>query len=301
MMFLFGLLLLSEPSASSRMAEVLVRADFESLHPASGRGETTGHLFCDREARLEISVSSPHRRSIDLRARLVQLGSGLAAPVGNAFPVAANEGIGPSARMLPVRLTLPKVKRVSNLELQFSWRNPGEETWLPAGRAPLRIYPTDTIEPLRSMCEDRLVLVLDPEGRLRSFLRKEHVAFVELSPSMAGSVLPSPESSRPKAGPENALAIWVQGDPHSAPRDSRRTLESLFRVAGTVIVLRGVSSDYQKIMLVRTPERTRIDVEMARLPSLADDPRSQLAFVEAVLMSVSPEDPILFDPQGGKP
>jgi hypothetical protein len=40
---------------------------------------------------------------------------------------------------------------------------------------------------------------------------------------------------------------------------------------------------------------------MALLPSLADDPRSQLAFVEAVLMAVSPEDPILIDPEGGMP
>jgi len=300
MMILFGLLLLSGPSASGRSAEVSVRAVIESIRPDDERGDATGHLFCDREARLEISVSAMHQRPIDLRARLVQLGSGLAAPVGEASPVIANEGIGPTSRVFPFRFTLPKVKRVSNVELQFFWRNPGEETWFPAGRAPLRIYPADAVEPLRSIGENKSLLVLDAEGRLRSFLRKENVAFVELSTSMTGSVSPSPEASPSKSGPKNALAIWVPGEPHSRPRDSRRTIERLFRMAGTVMVL-GVSNDYPMLKLIRTRNRTRLDVEMPLLPSLADDPRSQLAFVEAVLMAVSPEDPILFDPEGGTP
>jgi len=302
MMVLFALLLQSgSVGTSASAAEVAVRAVFESPLRGNEEGEAMAHLFCDREARLAINVSASSPRRIDLRARLVQLGSGLAAPLGEAIPVILNEEVGPTARGFALRLTLPTVKRASELELRFFCRSPGEHAWLPAGRTPLRIYPADVVEPLRSLGKDRSLLVLDAGGRLKDFLLKADVAFLDLPAFLPGAAPLRPgRGNLAKPGPENSLAIWVKGATHSETQDSRRTLERLFRAAGTVIVLGGISDDYPKMRLIRARNKTRVDVEIPLLPSLAADPRSQLAIVEAVLLSVSSEETLLFDP-GGSP
>ena len=104
-MVLLGLSFLVGPVDTDDSAgDIAVRAVFASPVLGHVGGEAPAHLFCDRDACLAIDVSASSPRRIDLRARLIQLGSGLAAPLGDAIPVIVNEEIGPTSRTFDLRL-----------------------------------------------------------------------------------------------------------------------------------------------------------------------------------------------------
>jgi hypothetical protein len=295
MMILLGLLLLSAPSPVAGTAGD-VRVAVREPSGNAGEARPIVHLFGGREARLDVEVTSSSRRTIDLTARLVQTGSGLTAPLGRDFVVFTGEEVGPGSRVVPVRFATPRVKRASDLELRLAWRDPGDPTWHAAGVAALRVHPADLVQPLRSIAASRTVLVLDVEGNLASFLRHERVPFIELT---SDGLHPAAFGS--KSEPESAVAIWVRGGDPPGPGDSRRTLEKLFRVASTVVVLAGGPTESPTFTFVRNRHRTRVEVATAVSPSFAHDPRSQQALVEAVLRSVSADDPLFIDPEGGMP
>jgi TolB-like protein len=105
----------------------------------------------DRTAMLPLSIAATQIDTRVIRADLVQLGAGLALPVMRDLDVPVRIPAPGVLRITStVALTLPAVTRETDFELRFRSRRETDETWRPAGRVAVRVYPADPVSAMHS-------------------------------------------------------------------------------------------------------------------------------------------------------
>ena len=248
-------------------------------------GLEEAHFFSDQQIRLALRFYGGQGRELDLRARPYQVADALAAPVGPPIGVAAGVELGDEAwHDFSLVLDVPAVNRVTTWELRHQSRLADEDAWQAAGRTRLRLYPTDLLRPIRSLATTESWYVYDPPGRLRAFLTRHGIPFRDLDAPGAPEALT--RSLRGSAADgrvvtERTLVLWVR-----APIDGRpRPRTSAAEQAPRALVFARRSPVLPHTTLRLEPDRTRVTVDIDLLSSLTDDPRAQLALVEAIRMT----------------
>ncbi len=221
------------------------------------------HYFGQREVELLVRISGESDRPVRLRARLHQLASTLSVPYGVPTDLASNVPVSadrPTTISLP--LTLPAVERETSFDVVFSTRVGESASWVEAGRAPLRVYPADLLEPLRVWSRTTRLRVRDEPGALRRFLTANDIAFVD-----------SREARAPGGGAP--VVTVVVGDTERLDR-----LRPPAAADEATVVFRGNTDGLPKVTVRPHGEGRLVVVEMDILEALDQDPRAQKALIE---------------------
>ncbi len=243
-----------------------------------------GHVFSGRELPLTLRVYGAQGRRLDLRVRPYQLAYSLAAPAGPAIEVAQGAELGPAAwHDFSLALDCPAFEQAVEWELQFLARTGAEETWQVAGRARLVLHPPDLCGPLRADARERSWFVSDAPGALKAFLTREGIPFGDLdlpagreawtrSRTKAESAASAPRA--PVAGREPLVLLVRTSDLQESARSSAFTEKS-----SCLLVFEPTA---HAPALQHEPGRTRVTLDLELIARLGEDPRAQLALVEAV-------------------
>jgi hypothetical protein len=93
-----------------------------------------------------LSIAATQTDTLVIRADLVQLGATLALPVMRDVEVPVRIPVPGVSRITSnVALALPAVTRETDFELRFRSRRRTDQTWRPAGRVAVRVYPADLV------------------------------------------------------------------------------------------------------------------------------------------------------------
>ncbi len=251
-------------------------------------GATEWHVFSQQSIPLTLRVYGGQGRRLDLRAEPYQLAQALAAPIGPAIDVATGAELGTSAwHDFPLVLDCPAVERAVSWELRLAARMDGEEAWRPVGRARLELHPPDLLGPLRAHARQQPWFVSDGQGALKAFLNREGIPFRDLE---------QPGGREAWAGSRGARL-------RGAASAKGGTLLLLVRASDTHVdtplgVVLGEAPcalvfehSECSLALRLDPGRTRVTLDLGLIARLTDDPRAQLALVQAIELT----QPILSD------
>lgn len=238
---------------------------------------TEGHVFSQRDLPLTLRVHGAQGRRLDLCVQVFQLAHALAAPVTVPLEVAAGVELGTSAwHEFSFVLDCPAVERAVIWELRFVARTSTDGAWEPAGSARLVLHPPDLLAPLRACAREQRWFVSDPGGTLKTFLTGARIPFSDLDRADGRDVWACSRGSRLVA---DALVLWV---PTKGER-ARRPSSVLDEAARALFLEEGVRT----LTLRLEPGKTRVTIDLATLARLSDDPRAQIALVEAVELTRS--------------
>lgn len=232
---------------------------------------TQGHVFSGRALPLTLRVHGAQGRRLDLRVQVAQLAHALSAPLAAPIEVAEGIQLGTSAwHDFPFKLDCPELERAVTWELRFLARTGAEQLWESAGSARLELHPRDLLAPLRALTREQRWFVHDASGALKTFLMGAGIPFADLD-------RPEGRDAWARARGANlghdTLVLWVRtkeerGRPSAVLDEAKRAL--VFEEAPAPLALR------------LEPAKTRVTLEPATIARLSDDPRAQLALVEAV-------------------
>lgn len=230
------------------------------------------HVFGGRPVSVPLVLYGMPGARADLRARLVQVTPGLAAPAGEPLDVAA--GLDFSAglrRELSFDVMVPSVDRESRFELTVFLRAPPSKDWRPVGTLLLRAYPNDLLKPLKRWTERQPLRLDDPSGKLDRFLAAQGIAVLDLGA----------RSLEKTDGPVVTVLVDGTGDLARAKARARR---------GEAVIL-----FHEHAVAFPRIERTLLGggslqvVEMELLDRLAVDPQAQTLFLELLRSARSGE------------
>jgi hypothetical protein len=250
---------------------------------------TQGHVFSRRALPLTLRVLGGQGRKLDLRVQAYQQAHALAVPAAPAVEVASGAELGASAwHDFPFLLDCPAVERAVTWELCFLARTGAEEEWTSAGRARLELHPPDMLEPLRAHARRQGWFVGDPEGALAGFLNAAGIPFRDLDRPAGREAWARARHAASSARPPSAslarpIVLWVRARDERAGRPS-----SVLEEAARLLLFEETTC---ALALRLEPGKTRVTLERGRIARLADDPRAQMALVEAVeLLHRDPSD-----------
>ena len=206
-------------------------------------------------------VHAPEPQGLALHAQLLQLASGVAAPIGAALDVPLPTGASPSPGVeIELSIPLPAVKRETDFEVRFSSRRAGEEGWHAAGRIPLRVYPGDLLGPVRRWATSHPLRVKDDQGALIEFLRRQQI------PVVGGET----------QGFRHDRGVTL----YAGARALRARALAPLRPGEAVVLFAERETDIPRFLVERKGEGTAVTVEMRLLDRLAVDPLAQKIFLE---------------------
>ena len=230
------------------------------------------HVFGGRPVSVPLVLYGVPGARADLRARLVQVAPGLAAPAGEPVDIAS--GLDFSAglrRELSVDVMVPAVDRESRFELTVFLRAPPRGDWRPVGTLPLRAYPNDLLKPLKRWTERQPLRLDDPSGKLERFLSVQGIAFLDLSA----------RTLEKSEGP--VVTVLVDGADDLARAKARA------RRGEAVVLLRERAVAFPRIERMRWGTGSLQVVELPLLDRLAVDPKAQSLFLELLRSARSGE------------
>jgi hypothetical protein len=230
------------------------------------------HVFGGRPVSVPLVLYGLPGARADVRARLVQVAPGLAAPAGE--PVAIASGVDFSAglrRELFFDVIVPAVERESRFELTVLLRAPPSEDWRPVGTLLLRAYPNDLLKPLRRWTERQPLRLDDPSGKLERFLAAQGIVSLELNA----------RSLEKGEGP--VVTVLVDGSDDLARAKARA------QRGEAVVLLRERAGGFPRIERIRWGAGSLLVVELELLDRLAVDPQAQNLFLEVLRSARSGE------------
>lgn len=218
-------------------------------------------FFGGRTVTVPVRVLAPEpRRGLSLGARLVQLASGLAAPVGAALEVPLPADASPAGVEIELAVPLPAVQREIDFELRFQARRDHDGLWHAAGHIPVRVYPADLLRPIRRWATTHPLRVADDHGSLIRFLRRRKIPVVE-----GGA-----QGLRDGRG-----VILYSG----ARALAKRALVPL-RQGEAIILFTEEETETPRFLIERKGGGTAVTVEMRLLDRLPTDPLAHRIFLE---------------------
>ena len=231
------------------------------------------HVFGGRPVSVPVVLHGMPGARAEVRARLVQVAAGLAAPAGEPVGVAAG-AVDFSAglrRELSVDVMVPTVDRESRFELAVFLRAPPSGEWRPVGTVLLRAYPTDLLKPLKRWTERQPLRIGDPSGKLESLLVAQGIAVLDVN---ARSL---------EKGDGPVVTVLVDGTDDLARATARA------RRGEAVVVLRERTGAFPRIERMRWGAGSLVLVELPLLDRLALDPQAQNLFMDVVRSARSGE------------
>ena len=231
------------------------------------------HVFGGRPVSVPVVLHGMPGARAEVRARLVQVAAGLAAPAGEPVGVAAG-AVDFSAglrRELSVDVMVPTVDRESRFELAVFLRAPPSGEWRPVGTVLLRAYPTDLLKPLKRWTERQPLRIGDPSGKLESLLVAQGIAVLDVNA----------QSLEKGDGP--VVTVLVDGTDDLARATARA------RRGEAVVVLRERTGAFPRIERMRWGAGSLVLVELPLLDRLALDPQAQNLFMDVVRSARSGE------------
>jgi hypothetical protein len=231
------------------------------------------HVFGGRPVSVPVVLHGMPGARAEVRARLVQVAAGLAAPAGEPVGVAAG-AVDFSAglrRELSVDVMVPTVDRESRFELAVFLRAPPSGEWRPVGTVLLRAYPTDLLKPLKRWTERQPLRIGDPSGKLESFLVAQGIAVLDVN---ARSL---------EKGDGPVVTVLVDGTDDLARATARA------RRGEAVVVLRERTGAFPRIERMHWGAGSLVLVELPLLDRLALDPQAQNLFMDVVRSARSGE------------
>ena len=231
-----------------------------SVTPRASRAEPY-RFFADRTVAVPLLVHAPEPQGLALHAQLLQLASGVAAPIGAALDVPLPTGASPSPGVeIELSIPLPAVKRETDFEVRFSSRRAGEEGWHAAGRIPLRVYPGDLLGPVRRWATSHPLRVKDDQGSLIEFLRRQQIPVVGWEAQ----------------GVRHDRGVTL----YAGARALRARALAPLRPGEAIVLFAERETDTPRFLVERKGEGTAVTVEMRLLDRLAVDPLAQKIFLE---------------------
>ena len=231
------------------------------------------HVFGGRPVSVPVVLHGMPGARAEVRARLVQVAAGLAAPAGEPVDIAAG-AVDFSAglrRELSVDVMVPTVDRESRFELAVFLRAPPSGEWRPVGTVLLRAYPTDLLKPLKRWTERQPLRIGDPSGKLESLLVAQGIAVLDVNA----------QSLEKGDGP--VVTVLVDGTDDLARATARA------RRGEAVVVLRERTGAFPRIERMRWGAGSLVLVELPLLDRLALDPQAQNLFMDVVRSARSGE------------
>jgi len=230
------------------------------------------HVFGGRTVSVPVVVYGTPGVRADLRARLVQLAPGLAAPAGEPVDIASGVDFGAAFRRdLSFDVMVPAVERESRFELTVFLRAPPSGAWRPVGTLLLRAYPNDLLKPLKRWTERQPLRLDDPSGKLERFLSAQGIAAVDLNA----------RSLEKADGP--VVTVLVDGSDDLARAKARA------RRGEAVIVFHEHAGAFPRIDRTRWGAGSLQVVELELLDRLPVDPQAQNLFLELLRSARSSE------------
>src|SRR5262249_51131650 len=230
------------------------------------------HVFGGRTVSVPVVVYGTPGVRADLRARLVQLAPGLAAPAGEPVDIASGVDFGAAFRRdLSFDVMVPAVERESRFELTVFRRAPPSRAWRPVGPLLLRAYPNDLLKPLKRWTERQPLRLDDPSGKLERFLSAQGIAAVDLNA----------RSLEKADGP--VVTVLVDGS------DDLGRAKARARRGEAVIVFRERAGAFPRIDRTRWGAGSLQVVELELLDRLPVDPKAPHLFLELLRSARSSE------------
>lgn len=259
-------LIASTASAEVAKAQIIVEAVTDDPF-SSASDSPVGHFFGGQSVSLPLNIYGAPKEMIELKARLFQLTSRIAAPVGKDLEIFSNTDLSDNIRKaFKLPITLPSVKRESDFELRFLVRLGPDGHWKPAGSAKVRIYPRDLLKPIRAWAEKHDLRVRDSTGSLGNFLSARQIRFTK-EPGQ-GTLNPT----LPAATPGTLLIV--------PNRDRVDGIRKWDRPGLSVVVFNEGSGTIPKVVLKRGRHGVLLIIDMELLDALQADPRAQKIFLE---------------------
>lgn len=238
------------------------------------------HVFGGRPISVPLVLYGTPGVRADVRARLVQVAPGLAAPAGNPVDVASGVDFSVGLRReLSFDVMVPAVERESRFELTVLLRAPPSKDWRPVGTLVLRAYPNDLLKPLKRWSERQPLRLDDPSGKLERFLTAQGIAVLDLS----ARSLEKPD------GPVVTVLVDGTGDLARAKARARR--------GEAVVLLRERAAAFPRIERMRWGGGALLVVELPLLDRLSVDPQAQILFLELLRSARSDETNTEEDPR----
>ena len=230
------------------------------------------HVFGGRLVSVPVVLYGVPGARADLRARLVQVAPGLAAPAGEPVDIAAGVEFGAGLRReLSVDVMVPAVDRESRFELTVFLRAPPSGDWRPVGTLLLRAYPNDLLKPLKRWTERQPLRLDDPSGKLERFLAAQGIASLDLNA----------RSLEKGDGPVVTVLVDRTDDLTRAKARARR--------GEAVVLLRERAVAFPHIERISLGGGSLLVVELPLLDRLAVDPQAQSLFLELLRSARSGE------------
>ena len=175
------------------------------------------HVFGDRPVALDLGIDAAAGATVEVRADLVQLADGLAAPLQKDLVVAeALDFTAATHRQIHWSITLPAVKNMTRMAVTFRTSTRGA-AWRPAERLLLSVYPKEGSE-WRAVAQRAglRLAVFGPAGELRAVLKAHGIKFEDLGAEWPGE-LPAGATVLGETTPAK-LRDWldVQSNPRGA-------------------------------------------------------------------------------------
>lgn len=217
-------------------------------------------FFGNRTVAVPLLVHAPDSQGLALYARLVQLTSNLATPIGAALevPLPTDASSGPGVE-IKLAVPLPPVKRETDFELRFQSRRDRDGPWYAAGQIPFRVYPSDLLSPIRSWAKSHPLRVKDDHGLLIAFLRQQGI------PVVVGS-----------QGFRDGRGVTL----YAGARALRKRARVPLGEDEAIVLFTERQTGTPHFLIERTDGGTAVSVEMRLLNRLATDPLAHKTFLE---------------------
>jgi hypothetical protein len=244
-------LLAARPCLAAETPDVSVKGGSQSC-VAGIDGEVCSHFFSASD--VLISIAGGTKDCAPAKAVLMQMSTRLEAPIEGAVEPAAFDGC--KAQELLVHL--PKILNETEFRVQISSGDAKAEKVI---LVPLKAYPRDLLEPLKSWAKDEHfgLVVKDKDGRLTGFLDRNEV-----------------EYSTGAASAKTRKLTIIVADPEDMKED---------KPEGDVLYLTEKVRDMPLVLVERTAQGATATANIKILDGLsADDPLAEKAFVKIFTM-----------------
>lgn len=219
------------------------------------QGPVCLHLFESQSVAVPLSDELVSKKPQKIQAQLLRVSRRLVAPHGPVISICD----GNCAKLEVFPLSLPAVKRETEWLVQIKYTaEPG--VWQPADPVALMLYPRSLLDPLRHWAEYNSLVVTDRAGLLRTFLEDRQISFVQRA------LLRNDPPGR------QVLQMTVGEASHQA-------MEAGQTPAHWILFSERVKT-LPRITVWTHGRKRKVQVEMALIEKLDDDPLAQKIFME---------------------
>ena len=148
--------------------------------PSRGIDRESQHYFAGEIMTLPLVIYGYAKDAVDVKAQLYYRTASSLAMAGEPMTTLSQRELpGQGILHYDFSMTLPDVKRASDMQLNFFAKTVQEKEWHTTGEFPLKVYPNNLLDPVRAWAQEQPVRLDDPQGKLREFLDAQKIPYLE--------------------------------------------------------------------------------------------------------------------------